>query len=231
MMGELNEAHQPKYLTRTPLPAVDWGTFFDAVNTAMDLHLQTYGPPGQKAPTLVSEVPKTNEGNFDTSFDVILYKIMESKRAASDPSGRRRIPKGPTVREVKPHPTKARYHIVTVGWWELMKARFTIYALSADRASEVTEWFHRMMMRYTFDLSFFKARGVQYMTFDGRGEDEFSRLFGQELYIRNLDYNVRLELLESFEVKDIESLNIKIGGPPNPQTELDLDEQYITPKP
>jgi hypothetical protein len=230
-MGELNEAHQPKYLTRTPLPAVDWATFFDAVNEAMKLHLETYGPPGRKAPILVAEVPKTNEGNFDTSFDPILFKIMESKRAGTDPSGRRRIPKGPTVREVKPHPTKERYHIMTLGWWELMKVRFIIYALSADRAGEVTNWFHRMMMRYTFDLDFFKARGVHYLTYEGRGEDQFSREYGQELYIRNLDYNVRLELLENFEVKDIESLNIKIGGPPNPQLEVDLDEEYIIPKP
>ena len=225
-MGEVNEANQPRYLTRTPLPAVDWDTFFDAVGDAFRLHLESAGPPGHKEPILVSEFPKTNEGNFDTSFDVILFHMVRSERAAMDPSGRNRIPKGPTRREVKPHPCKARYSLVTIGWWELMTTRFSVHSLSRDRADQVTSWFHRMMMRYTFDLSFFKARGVHYMTFDHRGEDEFTREYGQEIYVRTLDYNVRLELLQSFEVKDIESFDIQIAD-----QETHLSEQYPIPKP
>jgi|SRR5208282_2081852 len=230
-MGELNEAQEPKYLTRTPLPALDWDTFFDAVGEAFKLHLQTYGPPGQKAPTYTAEYPKDNLGNFDTNFDVVTYHILESVRAGTDPTGRRRVPKGPQLREVKPHPTKERYHVATTGWWELMKVQFTIISQSHSRADEITAWWARMMMRYIFDLRFFKARGVSYMTFDKRGEDKFERIYGQELYSRTLSYNVRLELQDSFEVKDLESLHIAIGGPPNPQVEVDLDEEYIVPKP
>ena len=129
------------------------------------IQIKTVGPPGNgKPPIYVAEVPLTNEGNFDTEFDVIVFKIMESVKAATDPSGKRRFPKGPTLRERRPHPTKERYSLVTFGWWEMMTVRFTIMALSSDRAAQVTSWFHRMMMRYIFDLSFFKARGVH-----GRG--------------------------------------------------------------
>lgn len=226
-MAELNEAHEPKYLTRTALPAVDYDTFFNAVNDAFVLNLQSIGPPGQKAPVLVAEVPKDNEGNFDTSFDVIVFKIMKSEMAATDPSNKRRFPKGPTPRETKPHPTKARYSLTTVGWWEMMTVRFIVYSLARDRADEITKWFHFMMMRYSAYLGFFRDRGVQYFHFAGRGEDEFSRQWGQELYIRTLDYNVRLELLQSFEVKDLESINIQLPEGPD----FVIEELYPIPKP
>lgn len=226
-MGELNEAHQPKYLTRTPLASVDWDSFFDAVHDAFKLHLASVGPPGQKAPVLVSEFPKTNEGHFDTAFDVILFHILGSTRAATDPSNKRRFPKGPTTRDRIPHPTKDRYSLITIGWWEMMDVEFTVYSLSHDRANEITKWFHKMMIRYIFDLSFFKARGVHYMTFEKRGPDVFSKAFGQELHVRTLDYNVRLELLQSFEIKDLEAVNIQL----NETEEISLVEQYIVPKP
>ena len=83
------------------------------------------------------------------------------------------------------------------------------------------------MMRYIFDLRFFRARGVQYLVFNNRGEDTFSREFGQELYIRTLEYDVRLELLHSYETKDFESVGIQLAETP----EIDLDEQYIIPTP
>jgi hypothetical protein len=226
-MAELNEVGQPKWQTRSPLPSVDWDTYFDAVQQAFVLHLESAGPPGQKAPVLVADVPKTNEGNFDTSFDVITFKIVQSVRAATDPSGKRRFPKGPNIREVKPHPTKARYSLVTFGWWEQVDVRFTIFALSRDRADEITKWFHYMMMSYCFFLDFFRARGVQDMRFLKRGEDDFSKMYGQELYVRTLDYSVRLELLQSFERKGLESIEIIADETP----EITLQEQYIIPKP
>lgn len=226
-MGELNEANQPKFLTRTPLQSVDWNTFFEAVGDAFRLHLTSTGPPGQKAPLFTSEYPKEENGNFTKGADIILYHVVSSVRAGTDPTGKLRLPKGPTIRERKPHPTKGRYSLVTFGWWELMTVRFSIYARSRDRADELTTWFHKMMMRYTFDLSFFKARGVHYMTFDGRGEDKFSKEYGQELYTRTLDYKARIELLHSFELKDMETVHIQLDE----TAELDLAEQYPIPKP
>ena len=230
-MAKLNEIGEPLYLTRTPLPAVDWNTFFDAVQEAFQLHLKSAGPPGQKSPILTGDYPKQNNGNFETSFDVIISHIGGSQRAATSPDGKQRVPKGPTLRENKPHPTKERYRLITFGWWEDMLANFTIYSLSQDRANEVTAWFHKFMMRYIFDLSFFRARGVSDLRFGSRGEDKFERAYGQELYSRSLTYNVRLELMSSFEAKTLETLEVTIGGPPNPQTEFEVAERYIIPEP
>lgn len=228
--GPVNEVGQPKYLTRSPLPSANWQTFFDVVNKAFQVHLISQGPPGQKAPKFLSDYPKDNNGHFDSSFDVILYHTAGSKMAPMDNAGGR-VPKGPQRREIKPHPTKARYNLVTIGWWELLTAKFTIYSLSHDRADELVMWFHRMMMRYTFQLDFFRARGVQDLRFIEREADEFSTKFDQELYIRSLTYSARLELLDSYEFKDLESIALTIGGPPNPQTTIDLVEQYPIPNP
>lgn len=227
-MGPVNETNEPKYLTRSVLPGADWDTFFDAVQEAFNLHLKSAGPPGQRAPILVSDYPKLNDGSFDKKFDVITFHCAGSERAASSPGGER-IPKGPQLRERKPHPTKARYTLVSYAWWELMTTRFTIYALSHDRASELCKWFHLFMMEYAFGLSFFKARGINYFTFKQRGEDKFSRENGQELHTRTLEYDVRIEIIQNFEYKNLESLNIQVGT--NPVTEIDLVEQYDIPKP
>src|SRR5665213_807694 len=220
-MGVLNEIGQPKYLTRTPLPSVDWSGFFAAVNEAFILHLASQGPPGQKAPVFVATYPKDNLGNFKSDFDVILFDNNGCVRAATDPSGGRRYPKGPNPRETKPHPTKDRYSIVTLGWWEMMDAQFQIVSLSHDRANELVDWFHWMMMQYT-GLGFFKDRGVHYLTFESRGPEEFSRAFGQEMYTRKLNYNVRLELLQNFEVKDLESVHFQTDTGPD----FTVSEQY-----
>jgi len=223
-----NEVNQPKFLTRTPLPALDWSTFFDAVNQVFELHLQSFGPPGQKKPVLVAAYPKTNEGNPDTSFDVILFHVVSSEMAPTDNTGRR-VPKGLSTREVKPHPSKERYSIATFAWWEMMTVRFTVISLSRDRADEVLNWFHRMMMRYIHILGFFKARGVHDMRYAGRGEDKFDRTYGQELYQRTVSYTARIELLENLEVKDLESIAVQAGN--NPQTEFTLEQKYPIPKP
>jgi len=225
--GPVNAIGEPKYLTRSPLPSVDWDSFFAAVNDAFNLQVESSGPPGQKAPVFVADYPKDTLGNPVQGLDVILFEVVSSKMAGTDPSGKRRIPKGPTWRETIPHPTKERYSLVTIGWWELMTARFTIYSDSHDRANKLASWFHQMMMRYTFELSFFRARGVQYMIFLERGRDTFSRVFGQELHSRTFDYGVRLELLHSFESKDLESVVICLPE----QEEFTVEEQYTIPQP
>lgn len=226
-MADLNEVGQPKYLTRSALPAVHWDAFFAAVNEAFQLNIANAGPPGQKAPLLVTDWPKQNNGNFETEFDVIVFHILGSEMAATSPDNRRRVPKGPTPREVKPFPGRERYSLVTFGWWEMLHAQFTIYSLSHARADQLTAWFHTMMMRYTFSLNFFRQRGVDYLHFIGRGEDKFSREYGQELYIRTLKYDARLELLQNFSVKNLEAIALEI-----PETQpITVDEQYVIPKP
>ena len=224
-MGVLNEIGQPKYLTRSPLPSVDWDGFFAAVGEAFNLSLVSQGPPGQSAPIFVGEYPKDNLGNFTTKFDVILFSNNGCELASTSPK-QDRIPKGPTLRETKPHPTKARYSLATFGWWEMMDAQFQIYSLSRDRANALTTWFHLMMMQY-IGLGFFRDRGVNYIKFKTRGQEEFSRAFGQELYIRKLNYDVRLELLKNFETKNVESLQIQ----PEQGPDFTVSEQYPIPKP
>lgn len=214
-------------LTRSVLPAVSWSSFFEAVNDAMALHLSSANPPGQKAPVLVREYPKTTLGKFDDSFDVILYHVVKSERAGTDRTGLQRKPTGPTPREQIVHPSKGRYHLQTAAWWENMTFEFKVLAKSNDRADELVEWFHRFMIEYTWSLGFFKARGVNYLVYNGRGEDKINKEFGQELYERTIQYMARLELLNSFETKDLESLNVTIEG--KPQQEIDIVEEYIIP--
>lgn len=222
------EGPNPAQLTRSPLPSATWSTFFNAVEKAMDLKLASSPPPGQKAPILVRDYPKTNLGKFDTSFDVILFRVLKSERAGTDPSGLVRKPKGPNLREVVPHPTKARYSLVTQAWWENMTVEFKVLAKSNDRADELVEWFHRFLMEYHNFLGFFKARGIQYMVYQSRGEDKLNNSFGQELNERTITYLIRLELLNTFEAKDLESLSYTVGT--NPELEFDRVEQYQVPK-
>ena len=226
-MADLNEVGQPKYATRSALPAVHWDSFFYAVEEAFKLNIQSAGPPGQRAPVFVTDFPKTNEGNFDTSFDVIVFHILGSEMAATSPDNKRRVPKGPTTREAKPFPGKAGYTLLTLGWWEMMSVQFTIYSLSHARADQLVAWFHTMMMRYTFNLNFFKQRGVNYLHFAGRGADEFTREYGQEIYKRTLKYDVRLELLQHFSIKNLEAIELEIPEAPV----FSVQEQYVVPKP
>jgi len=226
-MADLNEVGQPKYLTRSNLPAVHWDSFFDAVNEAFKLNIASAGPAGQRAPVFVTDYPKTNQGSFETSFDVIVFHILGSKMAPQGNHGQR-VPKGATYREVKPQPNKQGYSLVTMAWWEMMSVQFTIYGLSHKRADELTEWFQLMLFAYNNPaLNFFRERGINYMHFEGRGADELSREYGQELYKRTLKWDVRLELLQHFSVKNLETLTIEI-----PETAtFTVSEQYAIPKP
>ena len=221
------EGPSPLRFTRAILPAVSWSAFFEAVKEALTLKLASYSPPGQKDPVFVREYPKNNLGKFDSSFDVILYKVISAERAGTRPNGVDRKPNGPTLKESIPHPTKARYHLNTYGWDENMEVQFIILTKSNDRADELIEWFHRFMIEYTWALGFFKARGINYLVYQKRGEDKLNKEYDQELYERTENYIVRLQLLYSFDVKDLESLNVTIQG--NPEQEIDLEERYIIP--
>src|SRR5271168_2855791 len=102
-MADLNDVGQPKYATRSALPAVHWDSFFEAVNEAFKLNIASAGAPGPTAPILVSAWPKQNNGNYETKFDVIVFHILGSEMAPMGNNGRR-VPKGPTFREVRPFP-------------------------------------------------------------------------------------------------------------------------------
>lgn len=199
---------------RSSLPAVDYDSFFVAVAEALKLYMDGERIPEKDRPLLVHEFPKTRNGEFDKSFEVILFRIVESTPAGTDPNGRDRKPKGPWLREVTSHPSKLHYQQVTFGWWENVIVEFTILAKSNRRASQLTLWFHRFMMRYAFGYKFFRARGVEDFRFVSRGEDTYNKSYGQELFERSLRYQARLEFLDVFDAKTLEVLEITANEQP-----------------
>lgn len=206
---------EPRQLTRAALPAVYLRGFFKAVQEAMQLHLKTAPLPGDKAPTLVEDFPKDRQGNPDTSYDVIQWSVLESVPAGMDRSGHGRVPFRPLPREVISHPDKAGYFLITYGWWEWATVVFTVFAKSNARANELAEWFHFFMMLYGQQLDFMRMRGVNKLQFMGRGRDEENERFGgQTLYMRPLKYAFRLEVLNTAEVKTLETVEFNLGKNP-----------------
>ena len=198
-------------------PAVEWNTFFDAVAEAMKLHMDTTRMPDSLRPVFIEDFPKQRQGSgYDTRLDVILWSV-ESSAMAPTSNGGDRIPHGIQLRGRRPSPDKAGYLVETWGWWELMTAKFTVYAKSNARVNELTAWFHRMLMVYAFGYHFFQARGVSYFKFLKRRQDELSKEFGQELYRTHLLYEVRLGLRDDYEAKILENVVVDLkarpGGP------------------
>lgn len=192
--------------------AVDWNTFFDAVNTAFRLHLKEspFGPAD--TPILVEDFPKDRNGQFDQTFDVILWTVTKSEMAPTDNAGKR-VPNGLRLLGKRPSPVKSGYLEVSVGWWELLESEFQIYAKSNERANVLANWFHRFLMQYAFSLNFFKAYGVTYFRFAGRQPDTKSTDFGEDLYVRRLRYEARLSMQNTFDAKSLEEVQMLVSTP------------------
>jgi hypothetical protein len=190
-------------------PAVDIPGFFDAVEQALNLFIKTEGTPDNTKPTLVHEFPKERLAKPDDVFDVITFKVAKSEMAPTLNDGSK--PRNPTSREVKPHPELAGFNVQTFGWWELVKAEFSVWSKSNANADIVTAWFHDFMVKYAFLYKFFLARGVQNFRFVDRADDDIDLYFGQELYRRRLTYEFRLETLFSVEQKQLTDLDINYG--------------------
>jgi hypothetical protein len=80
-------------------------------------------------------------------------------------------------------------------------------------------------MTYIYGLQFFASRGVEKFYFVRRLEDAVVEKYGQELYIRPLQYHVRLNFLDHAEIKDLELVHIEMR-PENPDTDspaIELD--------
>jgi hypothetical protein len=205
---------QPSRLVPPPLlsskPAVNWNTYFDAVSQAFSLHLAAMQWPADQCPVLVEDFPRIREGQFDTSFDVILWTVHSSVMAPWDNRGER-VPNGITNFGAVPNKQKTGYLEVTAGWKECLTSEFQIYAKSNARANYLATWFHEFWMLYTFSLKFFKGFGVDYARYVGREKDEKNQDFGEVLYLRRLRYETRLALVHSLDAKTIESASLSIG--------------------
>lgn len=70
---------------------------------------------------------------------------------------------------------------------------------------------HRMMMQYAFGYKFFQAVGVCHFAFEERLPDRKTQDFGQELYLRELRYAVRINLQDVYEAKTLEDVMISAG--------------------
>ena len=209
--------------TRSSLPACDIDGLASLVATALALHIQTSRPPGDQPPTMVEDFPRDRQGKFDTSLDVVTWQVVSSVLAGTDRTGRERIPTRPAVREELPHPTRAGYKLVTTAWWEWVTLEYTVHAKSNQRANQLATWFHQFLMRYGPTLQYFRARGVSLFQFVGRGADDETNKYGQLLYTRPLRYQLRLEMLDHFEVKTLDSLTVNLGGTPAETRELEME--------
>lgn len=193
--------------SRSSAPAVDHNGFFALVRDAVHLHLQHERAPHGWEPKLVEDYPRTRQGEFDKPFDVITYKVISSVPANMSASGERRMI-APIQVESRPHPDKARYLESTTGWFEDAVVEFTIHGKSNADANRRVQWFHRVLMTYAFSMHYFKSRGINFFAFEGRLEDAQSNNFGQEVYLRQLRYRIRLQFLARADRKMLEYVTV-----------------------
>lgn len=194
---------------RSSRPAVDIPGFFDSVAQALVLYAKTEGVPVNTTPTFVHEFPKERLAIPDQPFDVITFKVAEASMAPTTNDGR--APRGPKVRETRPHEKLAGFNIQVYGWWELVQPQFIIWSKSSRNADLITDWFHKFIMRYAHVYKYFQARGAQNFRFVKRADDDVDMTFGQELYLRRLTYEFRLETLFGFEQKQLTDVDISYG--------------------
>lgn len=191
------------------MPSVSLETIYQVFQDSFKLFLDGEQVPAANRPVLVEEYPKTREGAYDHSFDVIMFRHVSSTLAATDPAGKR-IPQAPIVRETVDHPTKDGYSLVTRGWWEDTVLEFTVYSKSNLQANKLAVLFHRFAILYGTVYRVFNSRNINNFAFLGRGEDAKSKDFTTELYVRPLRYTMRLEYLIASDARKLETL--EIGG-------------------
>lgn len=197
--------------TRSSLDTVDWSTFFDAVKEFLDLHLEATQWIPEDKPVFRESFPRVREGKFDEKFDVIAWSVQGSEMAQTDNAGARK-PHGIQLRGSEPHPTKHGYKKEVWGWWECMVPRFSIYAKTNERANELAKWFHFNFMIYAHRNKFFQSRGVRYFKFLRRLPDRKTADFGQELYVRELEYEVHLNIQCAYEAKVLEDVVVSVAS-------------------
>lgn len=197
-------------LSRSPLPAVDVNGFFEIVQQALALYIQTEGPPDNINPVLVEEFPRERLTKQDDTFDIITFRVRTGTMAASTNTDM--IPKKPSLRESKPHPKLGpQYLLNTYGWWETVQPEFTIWSRSNINANLMTEWFHIFLMKYVHFTKFFNGRGIDNFVYIEREDEELDHNEGQEIYKRRLVYEFRLNRMSTLDSRVLTNVSVTYG--------------------
>ena len=198
----------PKMSSRAPL---DHLSLYQAFVDCFSLAAQTLEWPSQNQPKLVEEYPAQREGEFDTSFDIILMSLAGS-HVSSTSNRRDQRPKG--IEEVSriPYPGLTGYLQVRSKWEEDVQVRFDVLSKSNRKANELAMWWHRTLVVYAQSLKFFMARGVNDFRFAERLADQTTKEYGQTLYCRPLLYTLRLELDILTKCKTLDQINMRLGS-------------------
>lgn len=171
----------------------------------------------QDKPVLVEDYPREREGGgYDTKFDVILMNI-EGSAPPPVASAASRIGGTGTGRAIgfksviEEHPEKNGYRLVKRMWAEELIVQFLIHSKSNRRANELAAWFHRTLILYAHSMQFFRSRGINWFRFHQRLADAKTKEYGQELYLRPLQYALRLELIDTAEIKTLDSIELTVA--------------------
>jgi hypothetical protein len=192
---------------RSSLKAVDVDGFFVIVGEALEMQLQAQGGevPDGAVPFYVHSFPKERFAKEGQPFDGITWKVLSSTMAPMDNAGGR-IPRKPTWFQDGRDPRLSGYQLITQMWEELATIEFTVWSKSSDTRSKLLVWFHKMLMRYANVLQFFDGRGISMFQFVGRGEDQFETREQQEVHFGTLTYQFRVQYLDTFSTKQLDSL-------------------------
>jgi hypothetical protein len=201
----LNDKEPPPPRLRSSKPASDPDQFCEHVGQALQIYLKSKEVPDNADPFYVRAFPKERLTKVDTPFDGITYKILSSVPAQTRNDGT--ISRKP-YSFIEPDPTKHGYELVTDAWFELATVEFTIWSKSNPTRGKLVNWFHKFILRYANAYKYFEARGADKLQFVGRGEDGFETHEEQEVYFGTLTYQVRIQFLDTFSQRQLDSLTI-----------------------
>lgn len=207
-MPDQDDALVPRL--RSSLAAVDIPGFFNTVEQALALYIQTEGTPEGVRPTFVHGFPKERLTQTDQALDLITFRVKMAEMSPTMKDGSK--PRSPRLREEKPDPLRVGYNVKIYGWWEDVLVEFSCWSQSNLRADLLTAWFHKFLMQYAFAYKFLEARGVSQFRFVSREDDDFDPSDdGQEVYRRRLSYAFRLEYLSYKIQKTLDNVTVNVG--------------------
>lgn len=213
----LPSAQRPIPRLRSSRPAIDPEGFFDAVGLALNLYLQSTQVPDGAVPFYTHSFPKERLTSVDSPFDGITFKVISSVPAERLNDGT--VSRKPVTFD-NPDPTQSGYNTKTDAWLELATVEFTIWSKSNPTRGKLINWFHKFILLYANAYKFFEARGADMLQFVGRGEDSFETHEEQEIYFGTLTYQVRIQLLNTYSERQLESLTVNAQFGQDQQTIL-----------
>jgi hypothetical protein len=188
--------------------AVDLDGFFKAVGLALEIHRKQSRIPNDLQPIYTESFPKERLLKTDDPFDVITFSVGASGMADGSNSGTgKQIP-----RTIISDVDLGGYKVAKLQWQEQAHVVFEIWSRSNTSANALVTWFHRFMMRYGYQVKFYRPRGIDLFRFIGRMKDERESKEDQELYVRRLVYEIRLNYVDAFLDKTLESVDVNLSA-------------------